>query len=131
MYTRVNARNARSVVGAAIIAGTLFAGEVVAREHDVTVTHRVSTQGLDLATPAGAHELYVRLQNAAWFVCTRGDRVDLRPVPDPPACIEKALGEGVHSVHQPLLTQVYLETHTLAQAASYGIEVPAQLSAKR
>jgi len=30
----------------------------------------------------------------------------------------------------PLLTQVYLETHTLRQAAAYGIEAPAQLAAK-
>jgi hypothetical protein len=30
----------------------------------------------------------------------------------------------------PLLTQVYLETHTLRQAAAHGIDVPAQVAAK-
>jgi UrcA family protein len=51
------------VLGAAVVACTLFAGSVAAK--DVTVAIQVSTQGLDLNQPADARELYRRLQKAA------------------------------------------------------------------
>jgi UrcA family protein len=117
-------------VGALVFAGALFAGTVVAQGHDVTVAIQVSTQGLDLHTPAGAQEFYGRLKHAADVACTHGNRVDLKPSSDPVACHEKALGEAIRSANLPLLTQAYLETHTLRQAAAYGIEAPAQLAAK-
>jgi hypothetical protein len=44
-------------------------------------------------------------------------------------CYQKALGEAVHASNKPLVTQIYLATHTLQEAASHGIE-PAQLVAK-
>jgi UrcA family protein len=130
MYTKTAFAKAWSAVGATIVACTFCAGEVVAQEHDVTVAYRVSTQGLDLNTSAGARELYVRLKNAAWFVCTRTNRIGLQDLPDPDACSEKTLGETVRSTHLPLLVQVYLETHTLGQAAAHGIDVSSQLAAK-
>jgi UrcA family protein len=117
-------------LGAVAIAGALFAGNVAARGHDVTVAIQVSTQGLDLHTPAGAQEFYGRLKHAADVACTHGNRVDLKPSSDPVACHEKALGEAIRAANSPLLTQVYLGTHTLRQAAAYGIEAPAQLAAK-
>jgi hypothetical protein len=86
----------------------------------------VSTQGLDLHYSAGAQEFYARLKHAADVACTHGNRFDLKPV----GCSEKALGEAIRSANLPLLTQVYLETHTLRQASAYGIEPPAQLAAK-
>lgn len=122
--------NAWLVFGAAIVACTFFAGDAVAQGHEVTVAHHVSTQGLDLSTPAGARELYRRLKNAAWIVCNRPDRVGLQPTLPPVACSEKALGDAVHSAHLPLLVQAYLETHSLGQAAAHGIDVPVQLAAK-
>jgi len=133
MYTKTAVIRARSVLGAAIAACTCFAGDVAAEGRPVTVALRVSTQGIDLSQPAGARELYGRLKNAAWVVCTRANRVGLEPTPDPEACSEKALGEVILSAHMPLLTQVYLETHSLRQAAAHGIEVPvrpAQVAAK-
>jgi hypothetical protein len=90
----------------------------------------VSTQGLDLSQPAGAREFYRRLKHAAEVVCTHGMRVDLAPTPDPQGCYEKALADAVRSALMPLVTQVYLATHTLQQGAALGIDLPVQIAAK-
>ena len=118
------------VLGAAAVACTLFAGSVAAKDHVVIVAVHVSTKGLDLSQPAGAHEFYRRLQRAARVACTDGNRVDLAPALDPEGCYEKALGDAIRSANLPLLTQVYLVTHTLGEAAARGIDVPAQMAAK-
>lgn len=120
-----------AVLGAAAIACTLLAGNVAARDHEVTVAIHVSTQGLDLSQPADARTFYSRLDNAAWVACTRGNRVNLEPSDDPKGCYEKALGDAIRVAHAPLLTRVYLATHTLREAAARGIEVPAQMAAAR
>ena len=117
-----------SVLGSAVVACTLFAGNVAAKEHEVTVTIKVSSRGLDVSRPAGAREYYARIQHAAQIVCTDGMR--LKPLTDKAACYEKGLGDAVRSVNLPLLTQVYLETHSTKQAATYGIDVPVQMAAK-
>ncbi len=129
MYTKRAFANAWSAFGAAIVACTLWAGDVVAQGHDVTVAYPVSSHGLDLNTSAGAREFYLRLKSAAWFVCTRTKRIGLQDLPNPEACSEKALGEAVRSAHVPLVVQAYLETHTLGQAAAHGIDV-SQVAAK-
>jgi UrcA family protein len=129
MYTKAVFMSAWPVLGAALVACKLFAGIVAAKDQEFTVAYQVSTQGLDLSQPAGAHELYSRLKHAAQVVCTHGMRVDLKPVTDENACYEKALGHAIRSVNLPLLTQVYLATHTLKQAAALGIEVPVQVAA--
>jgi UrcA family protein len=113
---------------AAVLAFALFAGSAGAR--DVTVAYQVSRKGIDLSQPAGAHEFYGRLQHAARIVCTHGNRVDLQASPDPEGCYEKALGEAIRSAKVALLTQAYLETHTLREAGEYGIEVPMRIAAK-
>ena len=130
MSIKTAVTSARSTLGAVAIAGTLFAGNVAAQGHDVTVAIQVSSQGLDLDKPAGAQEFYGRLKHAADVACTHGNRVDLKRPSDPIGCYEKALGEAIRAVNLPLLTQAYLGTHTLRQAAAYGIEAPAQLAAK-
>jgi UrcA family protein len=130
MYIRTALRNAWPVVGAAAVACTLFAGNVAASDNNVTVAIHLSSQGLDLNQPAAAHEFFTRLKHAAEVVCTHGNRVDLQALPNPAACSEKALGDAIRSVNVPLLTQAYLEVHTLRQAAVYGIAVPAQMAAK-
>jgi len=130
MYTKASALSAWPVLGAAIAACTLFTGDVAAKDDAVTVSIQVSTQGLDATQPRGAQKLYWRLQNAARVACTHGNRVDLAPAPDPEGCYEKALGDAIRSANVPLLTQVYLVTHTLRQAAARGIDVPAQMAAK-
>src|ERR1700730_16886324 len=130
MYTKTAVMSARSILGAAAVACTLFAGNVAASDQRITVAIHVSTQGLDLSQPAGAREFYRRLQYAAWQVCAPGYRVALEPSPNPKGCSEKALGAAIRSANVPLVTQAYLETHTLREAAARGIDVPAQIAAK-
>jgi UrcA family protein len=128
MYTKTAVMSARWVLGAAAVACALFVGNVAAEDRTVTVAIYVSTRGLDLSQPAGAHEFYTRLQRAARVACTHGNRVDLAPALE--GCYEKALGDAIRSANQPLVTQVYLETHTVREAAAHGIDVPAQMAAK-
>lgn len=130
MYIKTALMSARFTLGAVAIAGALFGGNVAAQGHNVTVAIHVSTQGLNLRDPAGAQKFYARLQHAADVACTHGNRVDLKPSSDPVGCYEQSLAEAIRSVNLPLLTQVYLETHTRRQAAAHGIEVPAQMAAK-
>jgi UrcA family protein len=130
MDTKTRVIRAWALVGATAVACALFAGNVAADDHDVTVAIRVNAHGLDLNQSADAQTLYTRLQQAAWVACTRGDRVDLVPLENPTACYQKALGNAVRSVNAPMLTQLYLETHTMREAAAHGIAVPAQIAAK-
>lgn len=130
MYAKAAVTSARLLVGAATVVCTLFAGNVAAKEKIVTVSVHVSAQGLDLTQLADAQTFYTRLENAAWLVCTRGTRVDLLPVDPLKSCYQKALGDAVHTSNKPMVTQIYLATHTLQEAAAHGIEVPAQLAAK-
>jgi UrcA family protein len=109
---------------------TLVAGKVSARDHDVTVAIQVNAQGLDLSQPAGAKQLYRRIENAAYIACTRANRVGLAPPTDPFGCYEKALGDAIRSVNATLVTQAYLATHTVREAMAHGIDVPAQMAAK-
>jgi UrcA family protein len=117
-------------VGVAAAACTLFAGNVWPGDHAVTIAIHVSAQGLDLGQPDGAQQFYARLEHAARVVCTHGNRIGLEPEPTPESCYEKALGDAIRSVHVPLLTQAYLATHTLRDAAARGIDVPARIAAK-
>src|SRR2546421_9532954 len=123
MYTKTAVLRARSVLGAAAVACTLFAGSVAAKDHEVIVAIHVSRQGLDLTQPAAAHQFYTRLRHAARVACTHGNRVDLAPAADPEGCYEKALGDAIRSANVPLLTQVYLETHTLRRSEEHTSEL--------
>jgi len=122
--------NARLLVGAATVVCALFAGNVAARDHYVTVAIHVSTHGLNLRQPADAQTFYTRLKNAARVACTSGDQVNLAPVDDLQSCIETALAGAVRSAKTPMVTQIYVATHTGQDAAKHGIEVPAQVAAK-
>ena len=81
MYPKTAVMTAWPTFGAAMVARTLFAGDVVAKE--VTVAYQVSAKGLGLRQPAGAKEFYGRLKKAAWIVCTHGSRVDLQALCGP------------------------------------------------
>jgi UrcA family protein len=123
--------SARALLGAATVASLLFAGSVAAKDYTVTVALHVSAEGLDLSHSVDAHTMYSRLRNAAYVACTRADRVGLAPVDDLNGCYQKALGDAIRSVKAPMLTQIYLATHTLQEAAARGIEVPALLADSR
>jgi UrcA family protein len=130
MYTKSAIKRVWPVLGTAVVACTLFAGGASAAGHEFIVALRVSTKGLDLSQLAGAQRFYQRLQYAAAEVCKPDVRVALEPVADPKGCVEKALADAIRSANQPLLTQIYLETHTLREAAARGIEVSGQVAAK-
>jgi UrcA family protein len=121
----------RSLLGAAAVVCALFAGNVSAKDHNITVAFHVSAEGLDLSRPGDAQTFYSRLQHAAEVACNYGrERIDLVPLDNPKACYEKALGNAIGSAKAPALTLIYLATHTLHEAAAHGIEVPAQVAAK-
>jgi UrcA family protein len=129
MYPKLMMAGARSIFGVAAVAGILFAcGPASAKDYNVTVSIHISAEGLDLTQLADARIFYTRLHKAARVVCTDGKRVDLVPVDDIKGCYEKALGRAISSVKAPLLTQIYLATHTLQQGASSGIDVPVQVA---
>jgi UrcA family protein len=130
MYTNTAAMSTRCLLGAAAVACTLLAASAAAEDRSVIVAIPVHGQGLDLSQPAGARELYMRLEYAAYVACTRGDRVGLAPSSDARACSAKALANAIRSANVPLLTQTYLARHPLSEALAHGIDVPAQIAAK-
>jgi UrcA family protein len=129
MSAKVTVASARILLGAAVVC-TLFAANVSAKDEIVTDSMKVSPQGLDLSQPADARKFYTRLEHAAWLVCTRGTRVGLAPVDNQFNCYQNALGAAVHTSNQPLVTQIYLATHTLQEAAAHRIAIPGQVAAK-
>jgi UrcA family protein len=130
MYAKPVVMTARSLLGVVAVACTLCAGNVAASDHAITIELHVKADGLDLSQPADARTFYTRIQHAARVVCTHANRVDMVPVDDAKACSEKALGAAIRSIKVPLLTQIYLATHTPQQAAMCGIDVPVQIAAK-
>ena len=130
MYAKVAVTSARILLGATTVVCTLFAANVIAKDKIVTDSVKVSPQGLDLSQPADARTFYMRLENAAWVVCTRGTRVGLLPADNQFKCYQNALGDAVHASNKPMVTRIYLATHTIQEAAAHGIDVPAQVAAK-
>jgi UrcA family protein len=114
-----------------VLACALFSGTAGAGDHGVIVSKQVDATGLDLNRAADAQTLYTRIRRASDYVCTRGMQVDLLPAENPNRCIEKALGNAIRAVGSPMLTQIYLSTHTLQEARAYGIQVPPEVAAAR
>ena len=130
MSTIVRTLNAKCIASiAAFSACAVLSASVHAKSHEVIDKLTVSTAGLDLRQPADARKLFSRIEKAADILCTRGMRVGLEPVQNYAACYEKALGDAVRSAQQPMLSMIYLETHTPDQAAAHGIEIPARIAA--
>jgi UrcA family protein len=115
---------------AAATACALLAGPIQAEEQIVTIKQSVNAAGIDLSQPAGARELYSRVQTAANIVCRYGDRVDLKAVPNFVNCYEKAVADAVRSANLPRLTMVYLSAHGALEAGARGISVPVHMAAK-
>ena len=114
----------------AAVALSVYSGSVVARDKPVTIAIAVNSRGLNLSQPADVHTFYRRIADAAWVACTDGNRVGLAPLPDPQGCYGEALAMAVRSARIPLLTQIYLETHTLREAVARGVVGAAQVAAK-
>jgi len=119
-----------SAASAAAVALSVYSGSVAARDKPVTIAIAVNSRGLNLSQPADAHTFYRRIADAAWVACTDGNRVGLAPLPDPQGCYGEALAQAIRSARIPLLTQIYLETHTLREAVARGVVGAAQVAAK-
>ena len=117
-------------LGALAACGLVCSAVQAAEEHTVIAAVTVNTLGLNPSQPAGAHELYVRLGKAARVVCSHGNRVDLHADSDYVGCYQKALAAAVRSVNRQQLTLEYLTTHTLRDAAKYGIDLPLSAAAQ-
>jgi UrcA family protein len=128
MYINMPLLSTRFLLGPVLVC-VLFCGTAGADDHKVIVSKQVDTTGLDLNRAADAQKLYTRIRHAADDVCTRGKQADLLPVENPKRCYERALGDAIRSAALPMLTQIYLTTHTLQEAAARGIEVPSQVAA--
>jgi UrcA family protein len=129
MYVKVAIRRARILFGSTAICA-LFCAHLSAQDKSISDSMKVSAQGLDLSKPADARAFYLRLENAAWVVCTRGTRAGLLPVDNQYKCYQDAIGEAVRASNEPQVTQIYLATHTLQEAAAHGIALPGQVAAK-
>jgi UrcA family protein len=95
----------------------------------VTLQTSVRTVDLDLSQPTDLRELYHRLQNAAGALCD-SRRPDVRSFVPEKGCAERVLAGALRSINRPGLTMIYLETHTLREAADRGIEAPALVVTK-
>ncbi len=130
MRTGIQVVNAMTAITAAALACTWFSGVAGAADRVIVDSIHVSTDGLDLTRTSDAQRLYMRLKDAAYVLCTRGTRAGLEPVKDYKGCYEKALGNAVRSVRAPLVTQMYLRSHTFEEAVAHGIGGSEQLAAK-
>ena len=89
-----------------------------------TVDDWVDEATVDLLAPVAGtkRELLVWV----WYPATPG----LAPVDDYKSCYQNALSNAIRSLKVPLLTRMYLETHTLKEAQTAGIDLPGQLAAR-
>jgi UrcA family protein len=67
----------------------------------------VSYRDLDLAAPAAARTLYVRIENAAHSVCDDDHSADLHRAERTKKCCSDAIAHAVSDVHSPQLTALY------------------------
>jgi len=130
MYANALAAGARALLGTIAVASIFFSDPLAAKDREVTIALHVSTVGIDLSRPADARKIYTRLDRAAWAACNTGDRVGLAPSDNAASCYQDALASAIKSAKAPLLTRIYLDNHTLQQAAVQGIREPSQIAAK-
>jgi UrcA family protein len=129
MYTKTFLLRTRPLLGAALIC-MLLSGALAAQDRMVTIAVPVSAHGLDLTRMKDAQTFYTRLQTAAWVACSSGDRVDLVPVDDYKGCYEKALASAIRSAKAPLITQLYLSTHTFEETVAQGFYSQTQMAGR-
>jgi UrcA family protein len=73
-----------------------------------TSTTTVHFADLDVSSHGGAQHLFLRLKNAAVFVCgDANDPVELNQRSDILQCQQKAVEQAVERIDRPLLTAIY------------------------
>jgi UrcA family protein len=115
---------------ALVLVGSGMATMTQAAEHIIVVSKAISSAGLDLRHPTDAQAFYEQLRRGADFVCRGGMRVDVPPSSNTDACFEKSLGKAVREAHATLVTEAYLSTHTLRDAAMWGISIPSAVASR-
>jgi UrcA family protein len=123
MTTKNALLRTKPYLGVAALAASVLLTGLVHAGNTFSIKFTVDTNGLDLTHEAGVRDLYSRLKNAADAVCNNVYRVGLEPVANYADCYEKALAAAVKLVNKPLLTQVYLDAHTLKDAAAHDVKV--------
>jgi len=106
---------------ATIVVSLVLSGYAEAGDRPVQVSEAVSTIGLNLNTPEGARELYMRLKAASRRVC-RDPRAIVEAASS--RCADDALGRAVGSANRPQLTLIYLRYHSIQVAENHGIRIP-------
>lgn len=125
----MNTRYPLRVIKGVVALNCMFAASIaLADTPPVTVAIHVDAHGLDLTQEEGVHKLYSRIKHAAWVACTGADRVGLEPVDNPMQCADQSVASAIRSISVPALTRIYLETHTIQQAAVAGINAPVTAS---
>jgi UrcA family protein len=99
-----------------MLASSSFAGAADATRDAPSV--RVSFAELDLTKDAGVERLYTRLRRAAGSVCGDTDIHDVRRSARQRACVARALGDAVDSVHNSKLTARHRGAGDTAQLAA-------------
>ena len=122
--------NAKFLVGPIAIVASVLSAPAPADGGPIVGTKVVNARNLDVNTREGALKLYTRMKYAASMVCGSDYRVGLAPPNYSPACYEDALGNAVRSANRAQLTRVYLATHTVEVAQTYGIGIPVLVAGK-
>jgi UrcA family protein len=99
-------------------AGLMLASSSFAGGAAETPSVRVAYGDLDLTRDAGVDRLYVRLRRAAGSVCGNTDIRDLRGGANRRACVARALGGAVDSVHNSKLSARHRGAGDTAQLAA-------------
>jgi UrcA family protein len=93
------------LVGCALAIGSTMAHASPATADAPSITVKYSD--LNLATDAGAHELYSRIATAARSVCPDADIRDLGAFASSKTCQSEAIARAVQDVRNPRLAAVY------------------------
>jgi UrcA family protein len=91
----------------------------------------VSIAGLDPHSVKGAHQIYARLEQAAWIACGESTLdIQVLATGGPSKCVQEALAHAVREVRSVELSQLYLKRHGSKLAAEYRV-TPEILTAQK
>ena len=117
MFTKLFSQSIKCALAAAVVASLQPALSLADPLASDTVSVKVSAAGLDVNSAAGAQELYKRLTIAAEQACGVEAEFDALRTAKFDRCYRDTLGNAVHAINRPLLTQVYVERHSRDDAA--------------
>jgi UrcA family protein len=113
MHASLNFRHMNFTVAAgltAVVAALLLSATPARAADDDSQQTRITVHfaDLDLNTPKGNHELYMRLRGAARTACSdETDVVDVTQFRDIERCEQQAISTAVAQIDRPTLTALY------------------------